>query len=441
MARFIVAIQRYTTPFASVQRAVELCNGLRDMRPGAKVFVKPNIVFWSKALDLPEFGVITTSRVVHDMVALLKDKGVGEITIGEGSVLHDPKDKEVQENAFERLGYNELKKRYGVKTVNISKGKFRKVELSEGVWFKYNADFLESDFVVNLPVLKTHAQTIVSLGIKNLKGTIDVNSRKRCHSAAADKDLHFMVAKLADPAPPMFTLIDGIFTNERGPGFDGKIRRSDLLVGSTDVLSADLVAATILGYEGANVPHLAHAARNRGRTPDLADIEIKGETVADTAMKLDYTFPYNEDDTLPLPMAKMGIEGLAYHKYDLTMCTYCSILTGIILTAIARAWKGAPWDDVEILTGKVMKPSGRKHSILIGKCLYDALKDDPAREGLTFIKGCPPNAEQIIQALHGAGIDVDPATLRNLDAAAGMHARRYAHKPEFDKNLFRVVCR
>ena len=39
---------------------------------------------------------------------------------------------------------------------------------------------LESDFLVNIPVLKTHVQTVVSLGIKNIKGLIDIESRKKC---------------------------------------------------------------------------------------------------------------------------------------------------------------------------------------------------------------------------------------------------------------------
>jgi uncharacterized protein (DUF362 family) len=34
--------------------------------------------------------------------------------------------------------------------------------------------------------------------------------------------------------PPIFTLIDGIFSNERGPGPDGKLRRTNLLVASAD---------------------------------------------------------------------------------------------------------------------------------------------------------------------------------------------------------------
>ena len=102
-------------------------------------------------------------------------------------------------------------------------------------------------------------QTVVSLGIKNLKGLIDVNSRRKCHSVDPEKNLDFMVSKLADRLPPSLTLLDGIFTNERGPAFDGRIRRSNILVASQDVFTADRVGARILGYGPSEVPHLAHA--------------------------------------------------------------------------------------------------------------------------------------------------------------------------------------
>ena len=97
-----------------------------------------------------------------------------------------------------------------------SNARLRKLDLGDGVEVRFNVDALESDFVVDLPVMKAHNQTVVSLGIKNLKGLIDVPSRKKCHNMTPGKDLHFWVSKLADPMPPMFTLQDGIYTNERG---------------------------------------------------------------------------------------------------------------------------------------------------------------------------------------------------------------------------------
>ena len=435
----VVSIVRYRSPRKSVREAVSLSTGLDRLKPGDRVFIKPNIVFWTRAVPFPKWGVITTSRVVQDMVELLKDLGAGPITIGEGGVMLDPRDSATPAAAFDALGYGLLQRRYGVAAVNVHARPFEPVDLGDGVVLNFNRDILESDFVVNLPVLKTHAQTVVSLGIKNLKGTIDIPSRKRCHSAEPGRDLNYMIARLADRMPPMFTLLDGIFTSERGPSFEGRLRRTNLLVASADVLSADLVGARLLGYSPAEVPHLAHAAGNHGRPLDLSDIRLTGEDLAAATVPHAFSFPYNENGTLPAAMAQMGISGLSYRKYDLTMCTYCSAVNGAVLTAIAKAWKGRPWDEVEILTGKTMAPTpGKKKTILLGKCIYQAHKNNPDIQEMIPVKGCPPRPADICKALRRAGIAVDPAFFENFEQYPGAFMARYRGNPDFTDDFFQV---
>jgi uncharacterized protein (DUF362 family) len=440
MGKPIVAVVRYEKPLESVRKAVELSHGLDHLPSRAKVFIKPNIVFWTKAVNFPKYGVITTSRIVQDMVVLLKERGIDDIRIGEGTVLRDPKDMATQRHAFENLGYGMLNKRYGVKSVNIWQRPFEKVDLGDGVAVNFNTDILHADFVVDLPVMKTHSMTTVSLGIKNLKGMIDIPSRKKCHNTHPEKDLHFWVSRLADKMPPMFTLIDGIYTAERGPNIDGRMHRSNLLAASADVLSADMVGAKLLGHDPSTVPHLVHAARRHQRPLDLSDIELAGEAIESVAKIHGYDFEYNEDRSLPLPMADMGIQGLSYYKYDLSLCTYCSGMTSTILAAIAKAWKGDPWDDVEILSGKAMTPDPRKKkTILFGKCMYQANKDNPEIREMIAIKGCPPKPENIYQALTKAGIKVDPAIFENIDLVPGKFLKRYEGKPEYDESFFKIT--
>jgi uncharacterized protein (DUF362 family) len=402
--------------------------------------IKPNIAYWTKAAPMPKWGVITTSRVVEDLVVLLKERGVDDITIAEGMVTLDPKDRETPAHAFETLGYNLLKERYGVKSINIFERPFKKVDLGKKVVLNFNTDVFESDFLVNLPVLKTHNQTMVTLGIKNLKGLIDINSRKKCHSADPEKDLNYMVARLANTMPPMFTLLDGIYTNERGPAFDGRIRRSNILVASTDILSVDMVGAKVLGYEPSAVPHLVHAAQDRERPMDLSDVEVVGERIEDVASFHEYDFPYVENDTLRRSLAKRGIKGITYPKFDLSMCTYCSGLNGVMLFAIAQAWKGEPFDSVEVLTGKVMKPTpGKKKTILVGKCMHEANKDHPDIKEMIAVKECPPSPKAVVKAFHQAGIQVNPAIFEQIEMAPAFFMGRYEGKPEFDEALFKVT--
>ena len=438
---FTVAIVRYQSPLESVKQAVDLCYGLAHVIAGNRVFIKPNIVFWTKTTAFPKWGVITTSRLMEDVVKLLKDKGVNDITIGEGMVTSDPKDVDTPAHAFDTLGYRTLERRYGVKVINVFERPFEAVDLGDGVSLNFNTDILHSDLVIDLPAMKAHNQTIVSLGIKNLKGTIDIRSRKRCHNPDPVRNLDFMVARLADRMPPIFTLIDGIYTLERGPGPDGRMCRSDILVASTDILSADMVGARLLGYEPHQVPHLAMAAANRGRPADLGDVEVLGEPIEKLASRHQFDFPYTSDENgeLPSALARQGIKGVFYRKYDDTMCTYCSQLNGLTLTAIRFAWKGRAWDRLEILTGKRMNPTpGMQKTILLGKCMYQKHKNHPDINEMIAVKGCPPRPADIVKAMHQAGIDADPGLFDNIDQLPGLFMSRYQDRPEFEEQFFRI---
>jgi uncharacterized protein (DUF362 family) len=435
-----VAVVRYEKPAESVRRVVELSRGLDHLPARARVFIKPNIVFWTRSVPFPKWGVITTTRVVEDVIVLLKDRGVEEIVIGEGTVTMAPGDTQTGSHAFESLGYGVLNRKYGVRCLNVFERPFTAVDLGDGFQVNFNADALESDFIVNLPVLKSHNQTVVSLGIKNLKGLIDIPSRKRCHSMQPGRDLHAWVARLADRMPCMFTLIDGIYSNERGPGFDGRIHRSNVLVASADVLSADMVGARILGHGPDRVPHLVHAARNRGRPWDHSDVVILGEKIEAVARYHEYDFSYSErpDGILPTPLAREGLRGVFYRKYDLSMCTYCSAVNGIMLSAIRHAWKGKPWDHVEVLTGKSMQPTpGMKKTVLVGKCMYKAHRKNPAIREMIAVKGCPPTPKGLLHALRQAGIDADPKWFEEIDRLPAAFWPRYAGRPEFEEGHFR----
>ena len=440
MEKPIVAIVKYEEPVSSVRKAVELSNGLDNLKPNARVFIKPNIVFWNKEFAIPKYGSITTTRVIEDMIILLKEKGIDDITIGEGTVINKPKVKGLQAHAFESLGYNELKKRYGIKTLNIFERPFEEVELGDGVKLNFNTDILNSDFVVDIPALKTHGQTIVSLGIKNLKGTIDINSRKKCHSTDPVKNLDFMVSKLDIPMPPMLTVIDGIYSLELGPGYDGKARRSNLLIVSTDALSADLAGARILGFEIGRVPHLNHVAKRRGRANDLSDVEIIGIDPDDVAAPYKIEYEYTEDQ-MPAYLARYGVTGIAWPNPGSSMCTYCTGFTSPIMTNLVSIWKGEDFGDVEVLTGKTLKPTpGKKKTILLGKCIWEAHKDNPDINEMYAVKGCPPSEKGIIKAFNQAGIPVTEDLFTVYDnTIVPILSKRYKKNPEdFSESFYKA---
>ncbi|MBY8992215.1 MAG: DUF362 domain-containing protein, partial [Candidatus Lokiarchaeota archaeon] len=340
-------------------------------------------------------------------------------------------------------GYNILKEKYGVKPINTFEHPFEKVDLGTGFKTKFCSDALAADVVISIPVLKTHSQAVVTLGFKNLKGLINYSSRKKFHSADPEKDLHYNIAQLPNKLKKVLTIIDGLYTLERGPAIDGKAHRKNILVASTDILSADMVGSKLLGIEPSDVPHLAQAAKDRKRPMDLSDIEVVGEKIEDLASHHEWDFIYNEAGDLPLPLERIGVEGLKYHKYDSSLCTYCSGINGMLLLIIKNAWrsrKGKPFDKVEFLNGKLQKPTpGMNKTILIGQCQCNMNKDHPDINEAIPVKGCPPSMEDVRHAFSQIGIELPGAMLENTNkAGAGFFMAKYKGRPEFEESFYQI---
>jgi uncharacterized protein (DUF362 family) len=441
MTSYKVAVNRYRRETKSLQKAIEISNTFGNLSGNEKVFIKPNIVYWSRVPDYPKYGVVTTSRIVEDTIILLNEIGIKDITIGEGIVVSDPKDYELAQHAFESLGYNRFKKKYGINVLNVFERPFEKIDLGDDIILNFNIDALNSDAIISLPVLKTHSEAKISLSLKNLKGLIDIPSRKKCHTADIEKDLNFYLARLSKKLPPVTAIIDGIYLNERGPGYDGQMKRSNLLITSSDMFSADKVGSQILGYNPSDVLYLAQFAKENNRPIDLSDVEVIGKSIESVQGHYEYEFPYNEDGTNPIAFVKQGIKGISYRQYDNTTCTYCSMLTSLLPIAITYAWDinhGEPWDDIEVLVGKKMNPTpGKKKTVLLGQCMIKKHRNSPDINEMIPIKGCPIKPENITEAFHQVGIKIPPDFFENLDNVPEFFGLPYKNRfNEFQESFF-----
>ncbi|MDM7999059.1 MAG: DUF362 domain-containing protein, partial [Dehalococcoidia bacterium] len=170
----VVSVVRLADPQESLRQAIARCDGFARLNRHGKVLLKPNI---PTGFRLPPYGMTTTTSILEALVRLLIETGCRDIAIGEGSI-------EVlgfgTKQGYARTEIDKLAKRYGVKLIDLNEGPFRQVELGD---FKIGIAeaVLDADFLINVPVLKTHGQTKVSLGFKNLKGCLSLASRLKFH--------------------------------------------------------------------------------------------------------------------------------------------------------------------------------------------------------------------------------------------------------------------
>jgi uncharacterized protein (DUF362 family) len=212
----------------------------------AKIFLKPNLV----TDHASSTGATTTPDLVAGVIEFLQDHGAADITVAEGSWTGCP-----TERAFRACGYFELARRYGVKLVDLKKDPWRKVAAGD-LELKICRRALETDLFVNLPVLKGHCQTGMTCALKNLKGCIPDEEKRRFHALG----LHRPIALLASVLPTHLTLVDALCGDllfEEG----GTPVRLDRLILGRDPVLVDSYGASLMGFAPSQVEHLRMAAK------------------------------------------------------------------------------------------------------------------------------------------------------------------------------------
>jgi uncharacterized protein (DUF362 family) len=426
-----VGVVTYQNRPDHLARLVEQIDGFKDLRPDDRVLLKPNLVMWDSIYPFPKYGVLTTSLVMEEMVRLLKEYGCAKISIGEGSIVDQGLGSNTKA-AFAGLGYHRLREKYGVQLVDFNEGPFEQVEF-DGYALDISSHARQTDFLINLPVLKTHSSTKVSLGLKNLKGCLHQQSKMFCHQK--ERALDSFISRLAMTLRPSLTLIDGIYALEKGPVINGRAYRADLLIASRDPYAADVAGVRLLGFNPDSIEHLRHYGELRGLSP--ADVEFVGENIDDNALPLEWDWSWLPDNSGPDAFARMGLQGIYFPKYDHTLCSTCSYLNNYLLLTLMGAYARHPFSDMEFLGGKdCLSQGGYSKTFLFGKCAARLNRDNDAITEAVAIRGCPPTKEEILEKLNLHGIKADDSTYA---AYRESQFRRYRNSQVFREQDFQVV--
>ncbi len=213
----------------------------------------------------------------------------------------------------------------------------------------------DENLYVSLPKLKTHSMSTVTLSVKNQFGFVHQASRIADHNFR----LHQKFADIYGVLRPDFVLVDGLVAVTHGhypavANTEKCVVKADTLMGGTDPLAVDTVAAAFMGFSLAEVPHLALCSGMGIGESRLEKIEIENRALFEerrmqlTPELLD-VFP---PDVLILRGAERCCkEGCRRNTETLLEVLYCdhggkggfSILMG----------RGIPAKDVEKLSGRV----------------------------------------------------------------------------------------
>jgi uncharacterized protein (DUF362 family) len=246
-----------------VRQLIEKTGSMDQLRPDDSVMIKPNLVASRKDW----IGIDTDPRVIEALVKCLKDRGVHRITVGDGSGMGNSATK-----AFEYCGYRDLSIHYGLRLVDLEKDEFIKKPVSiEGPFknLEIARTVLESDFFINVPVMKAHNGTLITCSLKNLKGTMPRSMKTAFHSV----DLHRAIAQLNSILVPDLIVVDGFQGDLHSETGHDPVAMDRIILG-TNPVEVDSVVADTLGYGPQNIRHIACSADAGLGTCDLKEIRI-----------------------------------------------------------------------------------------------------------------------------------------------------------------------
>ena len=330
------------------------------LAPGARVTIKPNLVVARPA----DGGATTHPQIVEGIISYLHGQGVRDITIAEGSwVGADTR------RAYEACGYTALAKKYGVKLTDT---KHDKAVTVKGAYFdglKICESAFDTDFLINVPVLKGHCQTGLTCCLKNLKGLIPDSEKRRYHSAGLSKP----IAALGAAIKPHLHIIDSICGDLDFEEGGTPVESNRVMLGFDPVL-LDSYCASLIGYHPDDIGYL-RLARDYG-----AGKYYYGSDPSDP----DRVIELNADRK-PL-MGRARSPGTRKYAAMIEEDGACSACYAALVYAL-RQGRGAGREKIKIGQGFAGK---KLDGIGVGKCTSGCR---------AYVKGCPPSALDIVEFL------------------------------------------
>lgn len=252
-------------PETMFDKAIASLGGIGEFVPkGSKVLVKPNIG-WDVT---PDRAGNTHPKLVGRIVEQCLAAGAKQVSVFDHTC--DPWAQCYKNSGIERA----VKDAGGRIVSGDSEGYYQKVAVPNGKRLteaKVHELFLDADVFINVPILKHHSSSMVTIGMKNLMGV--VWDRGFWHR----NDLHQCIADFASYRKPTLTVVDAYnVMKQNGPrGVSaGDVVAMKSLIISRDLVAADAAAAKLFGAEPGDIPHIQLAAEmNLGRI-DLNGLSI-----------------------------------------------------------------------------------------------------------------------------------------------------------------------
>lgn len=242
----------------NTRRAIAAVGGMkRFVARGDTVLIKPNIG-WDR---LPEQAADTNPTVVAELVGLCRTAGAGKVIVTDISC-NDPR------RCFARSGIKAAAEAAGALVLEPQQMRMVSAALlGYSTGLQVIEPLLRATKVINVPIVKHHSLSRVTLGMKNWFGVIGTG-RNRLH-----QDIVRAVVELGAMFRPTLTVVDAtrvLMANGPQGGSLGDVRAVNAVAAGTDVVMCDAWGAQQMGHNPRNLDFIAEAERHGLGRSDLS---------------------------------------------------------------------------------------------------------------------------------------------------------------------------
>jgi uncharacterized protein (DUF362 family)/Pyruvate/2-oxoacid:ferredoxin oxidoreductase delta subunit len=291
----IVKCQTYREDmvYQKVKEAIDLLGGIKNfVSPGEKILLKPNL-----AAGRPPEKCVTTHPLVVKAIALMVKEAAATPLIGDSPMLDSA------QRAAHKSGIGNIARELGIDIVEFEPMTLQNPEGKIFRNFTIGKIIKEVDGVINIPKLKTHALTLLTLSIKNILGCVPGTRKGQWHIKTHKAGKEYFAQMLLDLnllVNPVLNIVDGVIAMEgMGPAF-GDPHNLGLIIAGTDGVAVDRTITEIVNVPHEHSPILRVAIKNGYGIGQLEKIDIVGEKLEDVRTT-DFKLPQKEDmfDRLP----------------------------------------------------------------------------------------------------------------------------------------------
>ena len=253
-------------PDVMLQNGMEALGGIRAfVKKGQKVVIKPNIG-WDVN---PERAGNTNPKLVGEIVRQCRNAGASEIYVLDHTC-------DNWQRSYKNSGIESAVKDAGGKVAPAhTEGYYQEISIPNGKSLakaKEHELILSADVFINVPVLKCHDGTRLTITMKNLMG--NVWDRSIWHRT----DLHQCIADFATFRKPTLNIVDAYNVMKRngprGVFVEDVVLMKSLLI-STDMVAIDTAATKLFGLNPSDVRYIQLAADQKVGRMDLENLRIK----------------------------------------------------------------------------------------------------------------------------------------------------------------------